>query len=78
MTEPYLPISCSLHDEYEIAIIHKKHINIEWSDESGVQYSGKILPKDILVKNKQEFLIANTEDGNELFIRLDRIILLDD
>ena len=78
MTESYLPISCSLHDEYEITIMHKKHINIEWSDNAGVQYTGKILPKEILVKNKQEFLVANTEDGNELCIRLDRITLLDD
>ncbi len=76
MTNLYKPIACSLHDEYEIAIMHKKHLNIKWSGDSDEQHTAKVLPKDILVKDKKEFLLANTQDNKELCIRLDKITLL--
>ena len=34
MTACYVPIPYALHDEYEIAIMHKKHLNIQWLDEA--------------------------------------------
>ena len=76
MTNTYKPIACSLHDEYEIAIMHKKHLNIKWSDDSDEQHTGNVLPIDILVKDKEEFLVATTRDNKELCIRLDKITLL--
>lgn len=72
----YEPIACSLHDEYEIAIMHKKHINIKWSGDGGEEYTDKVLPKDIQVKDKAEFLVAKNRDNKELCIRLDKITLL--
>ena len=78
MTDSYKPIACSLHDEYEIAIMQRNYLNIKWSDSSGVQHTEKVLPKDILLKNKEEFLVAETPDQNELCVRLDKITLLDD
>ena len=75
MINPYIPIACSLHDEYEIAIMHKKHLDIEWFDDDE-PHTAKVLPIDILVKDKQEFLIADTYDGKELCIRLDKITIL--
>ncbi|MBT8119526.1 MAG: hypothetical protein KJN89_07390 [Gammaproteobacteria bacterium] len=77
MTEPYQPIPCALHDEYEIAIMHKKHLRIEWSSEVGEQHTENVRPKDILVKDKQEFLVADGEDGEALCIRLDKITILE-
>ena len=77
MTDPYKPIACSLYDEYEIAIMQRKYLNIKWSDSSGVNYAEKVLAKDILIKNKEEFLVAETPDQNELCVRLDKITLLD-
>lgn len=81
MNKPYQPIACSLHDEYEIAIMHKKHISIKWLDDNGDQHTDKVMPKDILVKNKEEFLVARTydsaQDNNELCIRLDKLTLLE-
>ena len=76
MVNMYKPIACSLHDEYEIAIMHKKHMNIKWSDDGGEEHADKVLPKDIQVKDKAEFLVANTRDNKELCIRLDKIALL--
>ncbi len=63
MPKPYQSIACSLHDEYEIAIMHKKHICIKWVDDIGEQHTEKILAKDILVKNREEFLVARTHDS---------------
>jgi len=77
MTEPYKPISCSLHDEYEIAIMHKKYLSIRWLDENGETHLGNVLAKDIIVKDKQEFLIVAAQDNHDLCIRLDKITLLD-
>ena len=76
MNKHYKPIACSLHDEYEIAIMHKKHLNIKWLDDNAEQHSEKVLAKDILVKDKEEFLVAETQDNRELCIRLDKITLL--
>ena len=77
MSEPYKPIACALHDQYEIAIMQKKHLTINWLDDSGVSHNDKVFPKDILVRDGEEFLVANTEDNKELKIRLDKITILE-
>lgn len=77
MTTVYKPIACALHDEYEIAIMHKKQLNIKWIDEAEQEHNANVRPTDILVKDKQEFLIARIQDGEVLCIRLDKIFLLD-
>lgn len=76
MTTSYIPIACALHDEYEIAIMHKESLHIKWLDENDQAHNEKVLPKDILVKNKEEFLIATALDNTELRIRLDKITLI--
>ena len=76
MTEPYQAISCALHDVYEIAVMHKQHLNIKWTDDRGERHTTKVMPKDIVVKNREEFLIAIAQDGEELCIRLDMVRLL--
>lgn len=75
MIDSYQPIACALHDEYEIAIMHKQQLNISWTDDTG-QHTARVLPKDILVQDRQEFLIAESLEKKELCIRLDRITLL--
>lgn len=76
MKNPYIPIACSFHDEYEIAIMHNKNLNIEWIDDGGKAHKGNILPTDILVKGGEEFLVAQDKEGGQLCIRLDKITLL--
>ena len=77
MNKPYQPIPSALHDEYEIAIMHKKTLRIKWSNEEGNQHIENILAKDILLKDKQEFLVADRENGDALCIRLDKITILE-
>lgn len=75
VNKPYQPIACALHDQYEIAIMYKKQLDISWSDNTG-SHTARVLPKDILVKDRQEFLIAESQDKKQHCIRLDMITLL--
>lgn len=70
----YRPIACALHDEYELAIMHKKVVTLEWRDEQGREHRRRVLPLDIRVRDGAEYLLAKTLDKKEeLCIRLDRI-----
>jgi len=75
MTDPYKPIACALHDEYEIAIMRRQKLNITWLDDSGCSHESRVLPVDIKVENGEEFLVAEEEGGERLTIRLDRITI---
>jgi transcriptional antiterminator Rof (Rho-off) len=77
MNEPYLPIACALHDEFEIAIMHRKILPLKWIDDNGKTHQFDVLPEDILVKEGAEYLLAKSLDTErELCIRLDKIVLL--
>jgi len=75
MTDPYKPIACALHDEYEIAIMHRQKLTITWLDDNGCSHQSLVLPVDTRVENAEEFLIAEEEGGDRLKIRLDRITI---
>ncbi len=77
MNKTYQPITCALHDEYEIAIMQRKNIRIKWLDDNGEYHVDSVLAKDILVKNKEEFLLATRQDQQSLCIRIDKISLLE-
>ena len=73
MTDPYKPIACALHDQYEIAIMRRQKLSITWLDDSGCSHDSLVLPVDTRVENGEEFLVAEEEGGKRLTIRLDRI-----
>ena len=77
MTKPYQPIPCSLHDEYEIAIMHKKTLHIKWMDDADISRTALALPKDIIVKKREEFLVVDVGGDKSDCIRLDEITLLE-
>ena len=74
----YKPIACALHDQYEIAIMHRQVLHIEWQDASGKSHMADVMPVDIRVAGGEEFLVARRVDAQEggepLEIRLDRIV----
>lgn len=75
----YTPVACALHDQYEIAIMHKSSLLIRWQDGSA-GYKARVLPRDIRVANGEEFLFAEVVSGElagqSIEIRLDRISLV--
>ena len=72
---PYKPISCELHSQYELAIMHKNKLCLTWRKEGEVVTEKDIIPVDVQTKNKAEYLVAKIPKQNALvFIRLDYII----
>ena len=72
---PYQPISCELHSEYELAIMHKNTLCLTWRKDGEVVTETNIIPVDVQTKNKAEYLVVKrTEQDNLFSIRLDYII----
>lgn len=69
----YQPISCNLHSQYELAIMHKNKLDLTWIDDGKYISDTNIMPVDIKTKNKAEYLIAKTSAQKDLILRLDQI-----
>lgn len=76
MDKDYRPIACALHDEYEIAIMQKKKLNLEWVNSNGSKRRSIVLPLDLSVESGEEFLVAETDASNKIKVRLDKITIL--
>lgn len=78
MTEPndaavgYVPISCDLHSEYELAILRRQRLRLVWAN-GNVLHDEVVLPLDLKTTNGEEFLACRTKDGITQSIRLDRV-----
>ncbi len=74
MTLPqYQSISCQMHSELELAIMHKKHLQI-YVRENNTTLSLIIQPYDIISrKGEGEFLLAIDNAQNKISLRLDQI-----
>lgn len=71
-TTDYRPIPCALYSEYEVAILHRERLHLTWCADN-VVYNQRVLPLDLRTRNREEFLICRTENGEPLEIRLDNI-----
>ena len=71
----YQPVSCELHSEYELAIMHKNRLRLTWHKDGKVVTEKNIIPIDVQTKNKAEYLAVKIEGKDAVFyIRLDYII----
>ena len=71
--EPYIPVECGLHSEYELAIMHQVMLQLAWTDQDGKTQHHNILPIDLKTMNKKEYLVGKTPEGEIIEIRLDKI-----
>ena len=69
----YTPIDCGQYSEYELAILRKWKLRIGWKDEAGLSHVEMLVPRDLVTRQGEEFLIAETTAGERLEIRLDLI-----
>ena len=76
-TDPYTPVDCGMHSEFELAIMQRKVLPLTWRDENHKTHSKALLPVDLRTREQQEFLVA--QDTNHVIyeIRLDKIIQTD-
>lgn len=71
---PYQPISCALHSEYELAIMRRRPLQLQWKTAQGTLEQQRLLPTDLVTRPDGEFLIALSEKNLPIEIRLDQII----
>jgi len=71
--DAYQPISCDLHSQYELAIMHKNKLYLSWLAEGKLISATNITPLDVQTKNKAEYLMAKTAESKNICIRLDHI-----
>jgi len=70
---PYQPVSCELHSQYELAIMHKNKLELSWVSDGELVTEKNILPLDVQTKDKAEYLLTVNAENKNLCIRLDHI-----
>jgi transcriptional antiterminator Rof (Rho-off) len=70
----YRAISCEQHSEYELLIMRRQRLQISGRSERGEERELAVLPLDLISRAGEEFLLVETEAGERLEFRLDRII----
>jgi transcriptional antiterminator Rof (Rho-off) len=71
--DSYKSIPCAVYDTYEIAIMHGEQLQLVWKDESNQHNISVLKPLDLKTHEGAEFLIAKTDEGETLHLRLDYI-----
>lgn len=69
----YKPIDCGLHSDYELAIVQQRKLRVCWTDPSGQSHIDFLRPIDLLTRQHEEFMLAETHDHQNIEIRLDYI-----
>lgn len=72
MNQEYRPISCVDHERLEFAVLRKQWLEIEVlaGEHAGLR---RLLPLDVYAREGMEWLEAQTETGEKLVLRLDRL-----
>lgn len=65
---PYQPISCAQHERLEFAALTR-----QWLDVCVGGETQRLLPLDVYTQDGAEWLKAQTEGGERVTLRLDRL-----
>lgn len=77
--ESYQPIACADYDIYEIAIMRKSELHIEWVSSQGELQRQRVRPMELKIVDGAEYLFFKQaeqvvgEKQQVLKVRLDRI-----
>ena len=71
--DTYHPIDCTDHSKYELAIMRQQKLHIAWKNTHNSHNITTIKPLDLQTWQGEEFLIAESLQGQPLKIRLDHI-----
>ncbi len=64
----YRPIACSDHERLEFAALKKQWLDVRVGGEAQ-----RLLPLDVYTREGAEWLLAETETGEQLTLRLDSL-----
>lgn len=70
----YTPIDCGLHSEYELAIMQQRKLRVSWTDPGGQAHVETLRPLDLITRQHEEFMVAETANQQRIELRLDYII----
>ena len=70
----YRIVDCDRHDLYEIAILRRRRLLLNWLDEDGLAHLEVVQPTDLETTPEGEFLVGTGSCRQSLRIRLDRIV----
>ncbi len=73
----YTPIDCSLHSEYELAVVQGKRLRISWLHPDGQRRVENMTPCDLRTRDHAEYLLVEQADGRQLELRLDHIVKIE-
>ncbi|MEJ2508559.1 MAG: hypothetical protein P8009_03595 [Gammaproteobacteria bacterium] len=74
MTKPYTPVPRFYHERLTIAMMCNESLPLHWEDaDSGMSYYVTVYPNDIVTEDEMDFLLATTNEGEDVKIRLDMI-----
>lgn len=68
MSVPYQPIPCAQHERLEFAALKR-----QWLDAKVNGQVMRLLPLDVFTREGAEWLLADSEHGEQLTLRLDRL-----
>lgn len=71
--KPYAPISCAQHERLEYAALTG-----QWLDVTVDGQTQRLRPLDVYTREGAEWLHAETDGGEALTLRLDRLVLAED
>jgi Rho-binding antiterminator len=72
--DDYTPIDCGRYSQYEVAILQRTPLQLQWRDEAGREQCGRVVPRDLQTRDHCEYLIVESGAGAMLALRLDRIL----
>ena len=70
----YQPIDCDLYSRYELAILRRQRLRTIWRDQQGCYHLRVLQPLNLRSRAHCEYLLARTETGHILELRLDQIL----
>lgn len=74
MSSIYQPVPRFYLERLTIAALCNETMDLHWFDETAqLNYMSRILPLEVVEQEQAEFLLARTDAGEEVSIRLDMI-----
>ncbi len=69
----YQPIACALHERLEFSVLRKLKLELNYADSTGI-HRERVLPLDVVTRDRAEWLLFQKMDGETVEIRLDAIV----
>ena len=69
----YEPIACALHERLEFSVLRKLNLELDYTDSTG-RHRERVLPLDVVTRDRSEWLVFQKINGETVEIRLDAIV----